>query len=164
MLFNWGIENETYVTGENGTHSFLNGYTDSATRKEAGVGNIMDIRYIQYKNREVDYVGGTDASRAAYDKIIGGLISGDLIGIRALRGKPAFTAEQNEVVARNVTPFTTYIDENVMYFIDGTRSMSEWDAFVEETLALGDMDAVLAAYEEAEQVIYSTERRYVSYN
>lgn len=51
-----------------------------------------------------------------------------------------------------------------MYFIDGTRSMSEWDAFVEETLALGDMDAVLAAYEEAEQVIYSTERRYVSYN
>lgn len=145
-------------------HSFLNGYTDSATRKEAGVGNIMDIRYIQYKNREVDYVGGTDASRAAYDKIIGGLISGDLIGIRALRGKPAFTAEQNEVVARNVTPFTTYIDENVMYFIDGTRSMSEWDAFVEETLALGDMDAVLAAYEEAEQVIYSTERRYVSYN
>ncbi len=164
MLFNWGIENETYVTGENGTHSFLNGYTDSATRKEAGVGNIMDIRYIQYKNREVDYVGGTDASRAAYDKIIGGLISGDLIGIRALRGKPAFTAEQNEVVARNVTPFTTYIDENVMYFIDGTRSMSEWDAFVQETLALGDMDAVLAAYEEAEQVIYSTERRYVSYN
>ena len=119
----------------------------------------MDIRYIQYKNREVDYVGGTDASRAAYDKIIGGLIS-----IRALRGKPAFTAEQNEVVARNVTPFTTYIDENVMYFIDGSRSMSEWDAFVEETLALGDMDAVLAAYEEAEQVIYSTERRYVSYN
>ena len=124
----------------------------------------MDIRYIQYKNREVDYVGGTDASRAAYDKIIGGLISGDLTGIRALRGKPAFTSAQNEVVARSVTPFTTYIDENVMYFIDGTRSMGEWDAFVEETLALGDMDAVLATYEEAEQVIYSTERRYVSYN
>ena len=51
-----------------------------------------------------------------------------------------------------------------MYFIDGTRDMSEWDAFVDETLALGNMDEVLATYEEAEQVIYSTERRYVSYN
>lgn len=58
----------------------------------------------------------------------------------------------------------TYIDENIMYFIDGTRDMSEWDAFVEETLALGNMDEVLATYEAAEQVIYSTERRYVSYN
>ena len=58
----------------------------------------------------------------------------------------------------------TYIDENIMYFIDGTRDMSEWDSFVEETLALGDMDEVLATYEAADQVIYSTERRYVSYN
>ena len=37
-------------------------------------------------------------------------------------------------------------------------------AFVDETLALGNMDEVLATYEEADQVIYSTERRYVSYN
>ncbi len=164
MLYNWGVEGETYVTNENGTHSFLEGYTDSAARKEAGVGNLMDIRYIQYKNREVDYVGGTDASRAAYDKVIGALISGELTGIRALRGTPRFTAEQSETIARSTTPMKTYIDENIMYFIDGTRDMSEWDAFVEETLALGNMDEVLATYEAAEQVIYSTERRYVSYN
>ena len=79
-------------------------------------------------------------------------------------GHSNFTAEQNEIVARSTTPFKTYIDENVMSFIDGTRDMSEWDAFVDETLALGNMDEVLATYEEAEQVIYSTERRYVSYN
>ena len=164
MLYNWGVEGETYVTNENGTHSFLEGYTDSAARKEAGVGNLMDIRYIQYKNREVDYVGGTDASRAAYDKVNGALISGELTGIRALRGTPRFTAEQSETIARSTTPMKTYIDENIMYFIDGTRDMSEWDAFVEETLALGNMDEVLATYEAAEQVIYSTERRYVSYN
>lgn len=164
MLYNWGVEGVTYTTNENDTHSFLEGYTDSAARKEAGVGNFMDVRYIQFKNREVDYVGGTDASRAAYDKIIGGLLNGELTGIRALRGTPRFSAEQSETVARSTTPMKTYIDENIMYFIDGTRDMSEWDSFVEETLALGDMDEVLATYEAADQVIYSTERRYVSYN
>ena len=164
MLYNWGVEGETFATNENGSHYFLDGYTDSAARKTAGVGNIMDVRYIQYKLREVDYVGGTDASRAAYDKIIGGLLDGTLTGIRALRGTPSFTAEQSETIARSTTPMKTYIDENVMYFIDGTRDMGEWDAFVAETLALGNMDEVLATYEAADQVIYSTERRYVSYN
>lgn len=164
MLYNWGVEGETFATNENGSHYFLDGYTDSAARKTAGVGNIMDVRYIQYKLREVDYVGGTDASRAAYDKIIGGLLDGTLTGIRALRGTPSFTAEQSETIARSTTPMKTYIDENVMYFIDGTRDMGEWDAFVSETLALGNMDEVLATYEAADQVIYSTERRYVSYN
>ncbi len=163
-LYNWGVKDLTYTVDENGRHQYTADYQTSDARKAAGVGNFMDVRYIQYKQRETDYVGGSDSSRAAYDKIIGGLISGDLIGIRALRGTPNFTAEQNEIVARSTTPFKTYIDENIMTFIDGTRDMSEWDAFVDETLALGNMDEVLATYEEAEQVIYSTERRYVSYN
>ncbi len=164
MLYNWGIKGVTYEEDENGHHQYTADYQTSDARKAAGITNFMDVRYIQYTLREVDYVGGSDSSRGAYDKIIGGLISGDLIGIRALRDTPKFTSEQNEIVARSTTPFKTYIDENVLTFIDGTRDMSEWDAFVDETLALGNMDEVLATYEEAEQVIYSTERRYVSYN
>lgn len=162
-LYNWGVQGLTYDLDENGVHYYLDGYTTSDERRSAGVTNFMDVRYIQYKMRETDYVGGTDSSRATYDMIVGGMAAGDIIGIRALRGTPIFTAEQSETVARSTTPFKTYIAENVMYFIDGTRDMAEWDAFVEETLALGNMDEVLATYEEAEQVIYSDDRHYVIY-
>ena len=51
-----------------------------------------------------------------------------------------------------------------MYFIDGTRPMSEWDAFVQEVLALGDLEGVLEIYENAEQVIYSTVRKFRVYD
>ncbi len=163
-IYNWGVKDVTYTVDENGNHSFLAPYTDAAARKEAGIANILDVRYIQYKCREADYVTKLEGGRDAYNMVANALIKGEMIGKRALRGKPNFTAEQSETVARSTTPFKTYIDENVMYFIDGTRDMSEWDAFVQETLALGDMEEVLATYDAAEQVIYSTERRYVSYN
>lgn len=164
VLYNWGIKGTTFDENDQGLRYYTDDYQTQDARLAAGITNFMDVRYIQYCLRDVVYAGGSDISRAAYDKIIGGLISGELTAIRALRGTPNFTAAQNEIVARSTTPFNTYIDENVMTFIDGTRDMSEWDAFVDETLALGNMDEVLATYEEAEQVIYSTERRYVSYN
>lgn len=163
-LYSWGVKDVTYTVDENGHRSFTGEYTDPTVRSASGVGNLLDVRYIQYKNREAEYVSFTDGGKAAYDMVIDALINGDMIGVRALRGTPNFTSEENETIARSTTPFKTYIDENVMYFIDGTRDMSEWDAFVEETLALGNMDEVLSIYESAEQVIYSTERRYVSYN
>ena len=114
----------------------------------------------------VDLAEGRDGMAADYGMVESQTFTGAAlsIGIRALRGTPNFTAEQSETVARSTTPMKTYIDENIMYFIDGTRDMSEWDSFVEETLALGDMDEVLATYEAADQVIYSTERRYATYN
>ena len=163
-LYNWGIKGTTFDVDENGNRYFLEGYTDSASRKAVGVENFMDVRYIQYKMRDVTYAGNGPVAQAAYDLIVGALANGDAIGIRALRAKPAFTAEQNEIVAANTTPMQTYIDENIMYFIDGTRPLDEWDAFVQETLQYCDMETVLKTYEEAEQIEYSTERKYVTYN
>ncbi len=164
-LYNWGVAGLTYEKDEDGHHHFIGEYVDSdEARKEAGIHNFMDVRYIQLKDREADYAGKNERDRGFYDKLIAALIDGEMVGIRALRGTPNFTAEQSETVARSTTPMKTYIDENIMYFIDGTRDMSEWDSFVEETLALGDMDEVLATYEAADQVIYSTERRYATYN
>jgi len=163
LLYNWGIEGTTFET-KDGQRGYLEGYKTSDERRAAGIGNFMDVRYICWKMRDVDYFGGSDMSRASYDKIINGLLSGELVGIRTLRGTPSFTAEQNETIGRSVTPMKTYISENVSTFIDGTRSMEEWDAFVQETLALGNMDEVLKTYEDAKQVIHSTEPRYVKYN
>lgn len=164
LLYNWGIEGVSFETTATGGRAYLDGYKTRDERRDAGVGNFMDVRYISWKMRDVDYYGGTDQSRAAYDKIVGGLISGELTGIRALRGRPSFTAAENETIGRSVTPMNTYIDENLLTFIDGSRPLTEWEDFVTETLGLGNMDEVLQTYENAKQIIHSAETRYVSYN
>ena len=104
LLYNWGIEGVSFETTATGGRAYLDGYKTRDERRDAGVGNFMDVRYISWKMRDVDYYGGTDQSRAAYDKIVGGLISGELTGIRALRGRPSFTAAENETIGQESRP------------------------------------------------------------
>ncbi len=164
-LYNWGVEGVTYAVDKNGNNYFLDDFaTNGPHRKEIGVGNFMDVRYIQYKMRNTEYVMKTGVAKDAYDMIVGAMEKGDVTGIRSLRKVPNLSSADAETVAATTTPMNTYIDENIMFFIDGTRSMNEWDAFVEETLKLGDLEGVLEIYEDAEQIIYSTERKYVTYN
>lgn len=165
LLFNWGIKGETYDDDENGNHHFIGEYAESTdTRKAAGVGNFMDVRYIQYKMRDTDYAANGELAQKSYDLLVHALIDGTAQPIVALRGTPSLSAEALETVARNTTPINTYIDENIILFIDGSRPMDEWDSFVEETKQYGDFDAVLEAYENGEQVEMSAERKYVTYD
>lgn len=165
LLYNWGVQGVTYDLDANGNNMYLDDFaTNNDHRKELGMGNFMDVRYIQYKMRDSEYVKNSDIGKKAYDLTVGALADGSAIGIRTLRGTPRMSAADTETVAASTTPMNTYIDENIMYFIDGTRSMDEWNDFVTETLALGDMDGVLKIYEDSEQVIYSTDRKYSTYN
>lgn len=41
----------------------------------------------------------------------------------------------------------TYIAENYLAFMDGSRPMSEWDAYVSEAMANGG-DAIAAIYQD----------------
>lgn len=165
LLYNWGVKDLTYAEDEDGNRTYLEDYgTSSESRQAAGVRNLMDVRYIQYKMRDTDYAGGSDLAKASYDMVVHALIDGTALPVVALRGTPILTAEVQETVAMNTTPIKTYIDENIILFIDGTRAMDEWDAFVEETKQYGDFDAVLEAYENGEQVIMATERKYITYD
>ncbi|MGI6634724.1 MAG: extracellular solute-binding protein [Christensenellales bacterium] len=164
-LFNWGVEGVSYEVDADGNRHYLEDFATNSERARAfGMGNFMDVRYIQYKMRDSEFQKNGDIAKEAYRLVVGALLDGTAVGIRALRSLPNLSAAEAEIVARSNTPFKTYIDENIMYFIDGTRPMSEWDDFVNETFALGNLEEVLKIYEEAPQIIYSTERRYKMYD
>ena len=56
LLFNWGIEGETYAFNENGKPEYIGEYaTDAQARLDAGIYNFDDLRYIMYKDRYSDF-------------------------------------------------------------------------------------------------------------
>lgn len=163
QVYNWGVKDVTYKE-EDGKLTYLEDYGSNTDRARAfGIGNFMDVRYIQYKMRGSEYAKGSDSSRKAYDLTVGAMAEGKAIGRRALRGTPVVPADKKDAVAAITTPVNTYLDENIMLFVDGTRPMEEWDAFVQETMGIGDLNEVLKIYEESPQIIYSTERKLVTY-
>lgn len=59
----------------------------------------------------------------------------------------AFRSEaENEVINAYAADLSTYFSENLSAFIMGTRSLDEWDAYVENVKAMG-IDQLLAVYQ-----------------
>lgn len=59
-----------------------------------------------------------------------------------------FTDEQSEELNKVQADVVTYISENFLSFVDGSKPLSEWDAYVEEAKTIG-LDACQAIYQEA---------------
>ena len=69
LLFNWGIEGETYAFNENGKPEYIGEYaTDAQARLDAGIYNFDDLRYIMYKDRYSDFARMSDAELEGYRK------------------------------------------------------------------------------------------------
>ena len=60
----------------------------------------------------------------------------------------ALTPEENESISQKLADAETYASENASAFINGTRSLEDWDAFVEQVMAIGLSD-VLETYQAA---------------
>ncbi len=56
--------------------------------------------------------------------------------------------------AANAGDLVTYIAENYLAFVDGSRLMSEWDACVSEAIANGG-DAIAAIYQDTLDKYYA---------
>lgn len=163
-LFNWGIQGLTYEVDENGNKYYLEDFaTNSDRRKEVGLGNFMDVRYIMLKARDTDYASAIPPVKQAMDFVNHAAASGEAALRFINRGTPTMSQEQKELVARSLNPMNTYADEQLMLFIDGTRPLSEWDDFVAEWQKYGNIEEVIKIYEEGKQVIYAEERRIVEY-
>lgn len=59
-----------------------------------------------------------------------------------------FSNEQSETLATYGSDVGTYISENYMAFIDGSKSLAEWDSYVAELYNIG-LNEILAVYQEA---------------
>ncbi len=164
-LFNWGVEGLTFEYDESGERHYLDDFATNTThRTEVGINTIQGIRCIMLKDRYSEYYAACRSGQLALDKLSHAFTDGSLVANVTSRGKPAFTDEENETISYSTTPMSTYLDEQLILFVDGTRPLSEWEDFVEEYKGMGDYEGVLNIYENAKQVEFSTERRFPLYN
>ncbi len=59
-----------------------------------------------------------------------------------------FTDEQNNILTQYGADVASYLSENYLAFVDGSKPLSEWDSYVEGVNAIG-LDKILAVYQEA---------------
>jgi putative aldouronate transport system substrate-binding protein len=64
---------------------------------------------------------------------------------------PTFTTAEQEELSIINTAVNTVIDENQALFILGQRSLSEWDAFITEVKAAGNLERAVEIYNNAKQ-------------
>jgi uncharacterized LabA/DUF88 family protein len=59
-----------------------------------------------------------------------------------------FTQEQTDQINQYSSDIITFISENYAAFVDGSKPLSEWDAYVEQVHTL-NIDAVMQIYQDA---------------
>lgn len=139
-VMNFGVEGESYYIDENGNPMIV----DEIMESTAGAAD-------QYA--AINSVIGTGIwgmamyiDEGIYRQIYGDLFfeQGDIIRGWTEEGlidykymTPAFTLEEQEEVTELTMELQTQFDSNIDAFITGTRSMDEWDDFVQEQLDAG---------------------------
>ena len=163
-MYDFGLEGQTYEIAENGFPRRINGYEDIEKQKEFGIGNLMDLRLTAGGDMLGSYLNYDRPSQVAWNLLSAGLADGSIIKKRAARQQPLFTSDELEEIAVVTNPVSTYVTENVMLFIDGTRPMDEWDAFIDEIRGLGDIQSVIDAYNNCpEQIENDVNAKPISY-
>ena len=67
-----------------------------------------------------------------------------------------FTSEQSDEIAQYSTDMATYVSENYLQFVDGSKPLSEWDSYV-EGLKLTGWYKCLDIYQQAYEDFIATE-------
>ncbi len=159
-LWSWGIEGVTYTKDENGKKQFIPELINGTKKvSDFGLQNFMDPRYVHYKLRSSERALYGPLFHESYNLAIEGLKSGKITPVTSVTS-PLFTQEQSDEVSKIMSPINTYVDENIMKFIVGSRNIAEWDDFVAKVKSLGNMDRVLEIYNSAKQYTPDTKRLY----
>jgi len=148
-LMSWGVKGHAWDYNEDGEREVLKSmYADSEknytmmlliyclnTFSEGG----LDINEVHY--------AFPDGKRVieAYDYLRG--ISNNDLAFMVPRGV-VLTSDQSSEVQRYSNDIRTFIAENFLSFVDGSKPLSEWDAYVETLNQIG-VPEVLAVYQEA---------------
>jgi putative aldouronate transport system substrate-binding protein len=157
LLYDWGVEGVTYRVNSDGSKEWIGKYADDRTaRRAAGVGNFWDPRYIHLSNYKDNWFGLmlTDPpggpGRIACAEDILALQRGEMEP-RFSHQRPQMTNEVNDEIGKIMTPINTFVDEQVLKFINGDRPMSEFSDFIAQIKTLGDIDKVVRYYNEGRQ-------------
>lgn len=145
LLTNYGLEGESYYMKDDGTPCLLDEVSaigDIATiRGKFGIGQYYIAMWIdQYTNIDMlDYesrtTGVTSINLTLAERIQAMKENGSLLVAKS--AFPQFTAEELERLTTLETNLNTYFTANIDDFITGTRSMDEWETFVDSLRAMG---------------------------
>ena len=154
----WGVEGESYTVGADGKRAYTEAYLNTAPKdRETAFGIARNPTYTTDPFVSNYYVG--DALCAGYAKpsldaliaCAAGLSDGTMETYYYAQ-KPLMDVYDAEDCALVVNAWKTYILENMIRFVLGTKDLGEWDAFMAGLNQYGDMDKVLRIYNEAPQM------------
>ena len=150
-IFNYGVEGVTY--------DIVDGkpvMKEGIDKAEMGVGTQYEVWMVGMGPDERNG-GGYLLSQAAIDLSTENFNSGNVEAVWP-PVHTLFSTEAGEQKANIENTLKTYVDEQEAMFIYGQRSMSEWDAFVEEVNNLIDVQELLDLYNNAETILRDSPR------
>ena len=141
-LLYYGIEGDTYTTLSDGSLA----YTDKVTKNELGT-----LAWLK------EYVANVSCYPSALlpshyfatlseEGLEGNKLSTEIASKEGNLKVPAirFSAEEADTSASILTDINSYVDENFTAFVNGTKSMSEWDSFLAgfDSLRLDELNTI----------------------
>lgn len=137
-LSSWGVEGETYVK-EGDSIKFKPEFIDVIEmRKQTGLQTSGTYTWIDF-NAHLSLF--SEDLKHAYEEAA-------KYDPASMQPRPAFTEKENEVISITGQAIKKHRDESFAKFVTGSRSLADWDKYVEEINNLG-ADTLLATYKEA---------------
>lgn len=150
--FQWGVEGTSYTVDANGKKKWVQEFLDKGNQAalDLGIWNILTPRYITKRDDSSNLQKASPLEQSLVTLLVDAIKSGE-IDSYYYRASPAFTAEETEELSTIMTAINTKIDESEALFILGKKPMSEWDAYITEVKALGDLNRAVEIYNNAKQ-------------
>jgi len=142
--FVYGVEGETYKLREDGTPEYLIDQTTPEGEKlmmeKYGYGQAQHWAVVFRPTEYFDYA--RNPKNSGFEK------ASDLYkDIYTFTSPPIqLNKDETELLKQLKTPFDTFANENMVKFINGQRSLDEWDAFVQELNGKFKGDEIVAIY------------------
>ena len=160
-LATWGIEGETHQVAADGSRQLLPWFVDlyrdgdnewlSHVHKGFGLNNGWGWN-AQVERPQPAYENGS-YGEATYLDFTARNYNADNIFPNELVPEVLTTMEDRDFRKNAMAPIETLIDENVLKFITGEKSFSEWDDFIASIEGMGKYEQVLATMNSSWQEI-----------
>jgi len=149
IMTSWGVEGETFVK-EGDTFKFKPEFTDvTEMRKQTGLQTSGTYTWVDF-NAHLSLFSNN--LQHAYKEAV-------KYDPPAMQPRPAFTESENEIISLTGQAIKKQRDEAFAKFVTGSRSLNEWDKYVEEINNLGVnklLDTYKGAYARVQDVKLET--------
>jgi putative aldouronate transport system substrate-binding protein len=163
--FQWGEEGTSYTVDAGGKKAWIPEFLAKGNQAalDLGIWNILLPRYVTKRDDTSSLQKASPLEASLVTLLVDAIESGE-IDAYYYRANPMFTDAESEELSTIMTAINTKIDENEALFILGKRDISEWDDYIEEVKALGDLNRAVEIYNSAKQSLDrkpASERTYI---